>query len=1131
MNARAGAPADAGARATALDPARSCIVEAPAGSGKTTLLTQRFLKLLAVVTHPESVLAITFTRKATAEMRDKIVGALRRAERGEPARDAADEATLAYARAALATDAARGWQLTRQPSRLRILTIDSLNHWLAGRLPILSRAGASLAINERPAELYARAARRTIGELDAGGALGEQLAVVLEHLDNEVDRLEPLLVTMLESRDRWLRLVMPAAGAPPDARLRAALEDALAALITQTLERLVAALPPELAAPLWRLAARAAARHPEPHPGYGRLAALVGGAALSPTTAELDAWQALTRLLLTQKAEFRVTVTKSNGFPPEHKQEKADFIQLLTELRARRGLAGLFAATAVLPPPCYDEPQWRVLVALHEVLLAAAARLAEVFATEGSVDFQAVQRAALEALGSPDEPTDLTLELDYRLQHILVDEFQDTSAAQVALLERLTGGWQAGDGRTLFLVGDPMQSIYAFREADVGLFLRVRQAGLGGIALEPLTLSANFRSRPAIVEWVNAAFTAVLPPAEDLARGAVPYSASQAIRDVDPDARVVLRILADASAEQEAAVVADVIAAERARDPTARIAILSRARPSLSALAAALHERRIAFQGVKLVRLAERAAVRDLIALTRALLHLADRIAWLACLRAPWCGLGLGSLWELAGDSPDATLWALMHDPARLARLPPEEGERLIATRAVLAGALADRGRRPLAAQVEAAWLALGGPATLVDAADLDNAETFFRSVAELETAGDLEDPVRLTAQLEQLYAAPDAGADERLQLMTVHGAKGLEWDVVVLTGLGRRTRGGEARLLHWLEFARADGGPGLVLAPHRARAQQEDRLEAWLKKIEDDRADLELGRLLYVAATRARERLFLVGNLNGAAAQAEEGADPRAPPRGTLLATLWPAIAGHVRPEAGPDDVAPARVGAGAGRAPPPRRLEPGWTPPAPEPAVVALSDPPLPAGPSEFEFEWVGAAARHVGTVVHEELERAAGESLDRGGPLAARAPLWRRRLIELGVPDEQLARGVERIERALAATRADPRGQWLFDLSHSAVASELDLSSVRGGQVVGARIDRTFVDAAGVRWIVDYKTSSHEGTDLDAFLDQEQRRYAAQLEAYADLMRARDPSHPIRLGLYFPLHAGWREWAARG
>src|SRR5439155_5619839 len=132
-----------------------------------------------------------------------------------------------------------------------------------------------------------------------------------------------------------------------------------------------------------------------------------------------------------------------------------------------------------------------------------------IFAERAEADFTEFAQGAVRALGTPEAPSDLLLALDYRIRHVLVDEFQDTSISQWELLERLTAGWQQGDGRTLFVVGDPMQSIYRFREAEVGLFLRARREGLGtaglpNVALEPLTLETNFRSQAGIVDWVNA---------------------------------------------------------------------------------------------------------------------------------------------------------------------------------------------------------------------------------------------------------------------------------------------------------------------------------------------------------------------------------------------------------------------------------------------------------------------------------------------------------------------------------------------------------------------------------------------------------------------------------------------------
>jgi ATP-dependent exoDNAse (exonuclease V) beta subunit len=164
-------------------------------------------------------------------------------------------------------------------------------------------------------------------------------------------------------------------------------------------------------------------------------------------------------------------------------------------------------------------------------------------------------------------------------------------------------------------------------------------------------------------------------------------------------------------------------------------------------------------------------------------------------------------------------------------------------------------------------------------------------------------------------------------------------------------------------------------------------------------------------------------------------------------------------------------------------------------------------------------------VGTVVHEALEKFGRTAL----PDVARLPALRTRiesrLQALGVEGEAAREGAERALSALRATLTDSRGRWLFDPSHRDAHSELELTGVRGGQIVNAIIDRTFVDAHGVRWVVDFKTSPHEGGNLEAFLDEEARRYEGQLRRYAHLARELG-RETVRAGLYYPLLSAWRE-----
>ena len=397
------------------------------------------------------------------------------------------------------------------------------------------------------------------------------------------------------------------------------------------------------------------------------------------------------------------------------------------------------------------------------------AQLLALFGERGEVDFTQIAHGALQALGTPDEPTDLLLSMDVRVRHLLVDEFQDTSNSQWELIERLTAGWEAGDGRTVFVVGDPMQSIYRFRDAQVGLFLHARRAGLPSVKLEPLTLSTNFRSQAKIVEWVNQVFPHVLPAAEDESSGAVPYSPSVPFHEATPDGEPTLETFADREGEAQRVV-------ELVKAAKGKTAILVRNRNHLDAIVPALKDAGIRFRAVEIEQLGEKQVVQDLYALTRALTHLADRVAWLAILRAPWCGLTLDELSAFFEGKEKQTIWELMQEEPRLARM-----------REVLAPALANRLRGTLRDRVEGVWLALGGPACVEDATDLEDAEIFLDELERLEEAGELTDFSALASSLKDLYALPDVNAGvDAVEIMTIHKAKGLEFDTVIVPGLDR---------------------------------------------------------------------------------------------------------------------------------------------------------------------------------------------------------------------------------------------------------------------------------------------------------------------------------------------------------
>jgi ATP-dependent exoDNAse (exonuclease V) beta subunit len=1101
---------DAAHRERALDPARSFLVQAPAGSGKTELLIQRYLVLLARVDHPESVIAITFTRKAAGEMRRRVLQALEGAAGPEP--DKPHKAkTWRLARDVRGRDLARGWGLAENPSRLRIRTIDSFGDSITRRMPWLSRMGAQPELVDDARELYREAARNTIALL-GDESYGPHLERVLLHVDNDFGALEKLLAEMLARRDQWLRHL---AGADP-AAARPLLEESLRNIIAEALEAARAAVPDFAAATLPALARHAAGNVDKADP-------IAACSNLRRLPDDLPQWLGLAALLLTGSGTWRKKPNRTTGFLPKSPQ-KEQITELLEALEQHDEFRIALANVRRLPPAEFDEGQWNVLEALIPVLLAAAAQLRVVFRSKGQADFSELSLAALHALGADEEPTDLAVALDYQIQHLLVDEFQDTSITQFKLLEKLTAGWEPGDGRTLFAVGDPMQSIYRFREAEVALFLKAAREGIGSVRLESLRLSVNFRSEQGVVEWVNTAFPGVLAPADDMATGAVRFSSSVALKPPGSEAAVKVHPFLDEGDDAEAARVVEIVNETRARTPEAKIAVLVRARTHLPSILRALRVAELRYRAVEIDQLGDVAITQDLLALTRALLHPADRVAWLAVLRAPWCGLTLADLHALAADSPRTPVWDLLQEDERVERLSPDGQSRLLRARAVLATALDARGAR-LRSWVEGCWLALGGPACATNPGEIENAAAYFDLLEALDEGCDT-DIDALAVEVDRLFAAPDPEAGDSLEVMTIHKAKGLEFDVVILPGLGRKVQSDDPRLLAWLERPSGHGRSDLVLAPVKPAGAKEDQLYDYVKRVEKEKSRNETARLLYVAATRARQRLHLLGQ---ASVKLENGVAVVQKPSGSLLGHLWRAVeadftaalAGYEPPAATPEtiDIPPAPI----------RRLRAEWALPAAPPAAPVRFETAEATEPEQdrLTFEWVGDTLRHIGTVVHRMLQQIAlegGAVLD----IEARRPAIETALRTLGVPPSDITGAATTVVRAVAATLEDERGRWILDGAHVDARSEYAVTGIVGDRLVTARVDRTFVDADGARWIIDFKTSEHEGGDRDAFLDNERERYRKKMSDYARLFAKFEP-RPVRMGLYFPLLRGWREYEA--
>jgi ATP-dependent exoDNAse (exonuclease V) beta subunit len=1112
------APADAAARERAIAAAGSVLVQAPAGSGKTTLLVQRYLRLLATVDAPERILALTFTRRAAQEMRQRVLGALNAANLGEcPA--TMNPQTWKLATAAKERMTSLNCELEAQPARLRIETIDAFNSWLANQLPVASGSSAGLHTLTDARPYYEDAARRALAH-EGGDPLALAVDRVLELDDQRWRTLVKMIADMLPGRDRWLPLLagrLQAASALDDEQLRNVrrhLDEDLRLLVGRVLLRAQEVLGSANCDALSALMHGASQRLDE-----GSVLAVwrQQGTPLRADAGEAARWRSMATMLMTERS-LRRTVTKTQGFP-QGCADKQTMLDLLEELAEDPRARDIMLELRVLPDPSYHDSAWARVREVAQVLVLAAAELDAVFREQGAVDFPAISLGALRALGADDAPTDLALRLDYRLQHILVDEFQDTSSAQLELVRRLTGGWQADDGRSIFCVGDPMQSIYGFRQAEVRAFLELAEEGIGAVRFDLLRLSSNFRSAPQLVEWNNRCFARLMPQRDDRNRGAIAFRPSQAAVPAGDDADCGGVCRGYATRAGESAAIAQMIATELSRHPQARIAVLVRARSHAREVAAGLRARDIVFRAVDIEPLDERAAVRDIILLSCALLHLGDRIAWLAMLRAPWTGLKLQDVLLLSKSG--SLLWDAIADESLLLTLSDEGRVRCMRLRRVLEGAFRVRNDTSLARWIERTWLNLGGPACMNSAQDLRLAAAAFARLRALEERG-MPDAAELREGFADSFA--DQGGASTVEIMTIHKAKGLEFDMVVLPALDRPVPPDRGQLLLSHQFART-GRDGMVMAARPPVGTDSDSLFEFLRAQRRDSAALEAQRLLYVACTRAKRRLCLTAVVGEDERDEDLGIRRQWKPRpGSLLKVLWPVVDGEFGIPPSEGEEAPAL--AAAPRGGPLRRLPPDWSPGMLFAAREMQNSRAPPVWDQPPVFDWAGETARRVGNLVHAELHAMDLASVDAEA-IGRRSGHYRRWLALYGVPADRLDAAAARVVQALLGVHGDPKGRWILKSGYRDDFREHALSGFRAGNSTRVVFDRSFIDDDGVRWIIDYKTSQHLGSGLEQFLDREVDRYRAQLERYAGMARRLGPQ-PVRVGLYFPLMRAWREWA---
>ncbi|MGA1791601.1 MAG: UvrD-helicase domain-containing protein [bacterium] len=1112
-------------RETALDCTKSIHCESPAGAGKTTLLTNRFLKLLAGVEHPLQILALTFTNKAAGEMRSRISNALRKAEQ-------ADEKDL-NAQSGIARKVLdrhkNNRHLLYSPDGLRIMTFHSLCYTIVRTSPLEAQLPSEISIIEG-VEYDALLREVTDETLSRIGALEKwdprrtALENWLLRSNNSWPRLRSDCINLIKRRDYLKDLIAVVSLHPDMSAFRERLNHGLGSLIDRFLGKTRDTLLKTDLGEKW--------------PDFSRCLDTIPGAPFlnNPENplpvaewSNLREWKFLADLLTTKEGKPRKKFSQGPAFMKCIKEIHADqWISALTP-QAYRMLQDLKA----LPVNGYDENHLQSVYDLVILLGEIIASWQDACCQRGVIDFVGLELACLKVFKSTEIP-DIQLILDSRINHILIDEFQDTSRHQWELLQSLCAGWTRGDGRTLFVVGDPKQSIYGFRKAEVSLFLESKNGlplpGQGRLSLDPITLKHNFRSKPGLVEWTNHIFadTVMANPRADVDE--VPYSPATASMEGEHRLSMSLFIQTEAFPDPylaEARWLSRFVSNLDAElDKKERIGILLFARTRIPLYIQAFRDIGLPVMITEGLSLMDRIEVLGMHHMVRALVRPHDDLAYVSILRSPWFWCNPDILCGIRREAGPGWVDKIDHF------LNSGKGQEMKTWWEIFKRARNRVGRAPLSDIAKNAWLEIDGAyklAGLLGAEAVANVMKYLELLEASEMRIPEESLEKVENALENAYLpSPPEASRSKVSIMTVHRAKGLEFDHVFCPFLDWDPLGGGRfdQPAYLMEAGFDDEG---ILAVRKDQRQDsEDAIYRLLRARGNEKRIAEAKRVFYVAVTRAKKGLYLSGvstHKNG-----KISVRCKVSPLSYLI-----KHEGIGEWEPGPNELDNVEKTGDSGL---PIRINPLLSlekhpacapPPLPEPLPIVPE--PLsyqiitPSGIKADESLSISSkgpsgkrdALHHErirGVIIHRIL---AGISNGSGLPSekAVRSALYKE-----GIRSDEAGPLADSILKEIMFCLEEKTCAWILGKDHQKAYSEWRIEDHPSEAIIrSGTIDRLIFDGK-TWWIVDYKTVQMDGEDADPFIQEQAAIYKPQMLSYREMIAGyfnTDPADIVLL-LYF-------------
>lgn len=1034
----------------------SFIVQAPAGSGKTSLLVKRFLNRLLDVKSPKEVLALTFTNKAAAEMAQRLKEALE----GKSEDNEIKKIVEKISKHALKNKWDEGYI-----DSLMVMTIDKLALRLIKQTPILSSSGVNFLTDEDPDDLY----RETIRETITSNAENHLL---FKYFDYDYHKLTEQLLALISKRDQWLPIV--------SGLLRSDdknIEEIYGTYYTNELNIWVE----EKIKPNFT------------NEDLKELEIIVSYLADNKNIDRKDKlrssinyefWFYIRDLILTKSGkQIRKKIDTSSGFPATNvgKEIKERLLKLI-ELKINKFniLIDFFNVThhknivdiyPLITPFCL-------------LLIDMVTRLNEKFKERRIIDFTQIMGNAVEAL----RDTHLPLILDQNISHILVDEFQDTNESQLIFIELLTQNFAGNPEKSFFAVGDPMQSIYRFRKAEVEIFSRVQKNGISDLKLTSLFLKVNFRSNKNIIDWLNNSFSKAFPLIDDSDEGSVPYSSCESSNNNLEGGMELIALTCDtksktAQYEAEALYVLNLIKDTRKSNPDASIAVLTRSKAHLSELITLINKKdtSIPIDAIEMSKILSNQTFQDILCLTKALFDFSDRTNWIAALKSPWCGLSINDLVLLFEKDHKSLVWELINNIDNTSRLDKNSARRLRSFVEVIRENIQYRGRISHRYFVEGIWRQLNGEESMVDSNDIQNIDLFLELLEEASEILSI-DFIKLERLIENKFISKTSIQKNSIKFLTIQKSKGLEFDHVIIPNLNKRTRNEESDLVLYDKSTLSIKNPGSDKNLHSYHAYKERK-----------RLDNEKIRLLYVAMTRAKNKCYLIGTVK------KEG-DLVIPNSGTFMNILWPFFSDKFTEIATPEDENSFEK-----FIPKLRRLNDNFY--SGDKRYKRSID------TEELSFCYPNMSTdiqRFTGNIVHKYLEIIVKKQLDIDKILSNKLDYTESLYLGKNFKKKDIKIGLNLVKKSLEMLKKTSDGRWILN-RYLADNSEVSYLLESNNTTTQHIPDRSFIEN-DIQWIIDYKTPFSPIKNLAV----EAKKHLPQLRLYETIFKGN--KRVIQKAIYF-------------